>query len=136
MGSAVRGGGVGIFGIPRGASRLTNPRLAPCARPHPARGPGEQRGWMGPDVGPAFQRRSRGPLPFLIGVRLAETTCAFQQVSGGTLFSILGARLAGTRCPTPGVTGHARATPALRPRYCPVTPGGLLIGGVTESRSA
>eukprot|EP00661_Eupelagonemidae_sp_cell13_P024991 gene24991-biopygen14997 len=28
---------------------------------------------MGPEVGPAFQRRSRATLSFLLGVRLAET---------------------------------------------------------------
>eukprot|EP00661_Eupelagonemidae_sp_cell13_P023306 gene23306-biopygen1246 len=58
IGGAVRGG-VSNFGIFRGASRRANPRLAPRVRSHPARGPGTRRGRMGPEVGPAFQRRSR-----------------------------------------------------------------------------
>eukprot|EP00661_Eupelagonemidae_sp_cell13_P022078 gene22078-biopygen17693 len=32
-----------------------------CVRPHPPRGPGTRRGQMGPDAGPAFQRRYRTP---------------------------------------------------------------------------
>eukprot|EP00661_Eupelagonemidae_sp_cell13_P009947 gene9947-biopygen204 len=55
MGGAVRGGGVGGF------------RAFP--RPHPARGPGARRGRMGPEVGPAFQRRSRDTPSSNLGVR-------------------------------------------------------------------
>eukprot|EP00661_Eupelagonemidae_sp_cell13_P023215 gene23215-biopygen4294 len=57
----------------RGAPRRANPRLAPRVRPHPPRGPGARRGPMGPEVGPAFQRRSRDTPSSNIGVRLAET---------------------------------------------------------------
>eukprot|EP00661_Eupelagonemidae_sp_cell13_P018163 gene18163-biopygen18947 len=55
------------------ASRRANPRLVPRVRPHPPRGPGARRGRMGPEVGPAFQRRSRDTPSSNIGVRLAET---------------------------------------------------------------
>eukprot|EP00661_Eupelagonemidae_sp_cell13_P021552 gene21552-biopygen5676 len=48
-------------------------RLALRVRPHPPRGPGARRGRMGPEVGAAFQRRSRATIPFLLDVRLAET---------------------------------------------------------------
>eukprot|EP00661_Eupelagonemidae_sp_cell13_P010068 gene10068-biopygen12288 len=72
MGGAERGGG-GIFGLFRGASRRANPRLALRVRPHPPRGPGARRGPMGPEVGPAFQRRSWESDFSNLGVRLAET---------------------------------------------------------------
>eukprot|EP00661_Eupelagonemidae_sp_cell13_P019242 gene19242-biopygen11521 len=67
------GGGSGIFGIFRGASRRANPRLAPRVRPHPPRGPGARRGRMGLEVGPAFQRLSGRTLSPILGVRLAGT---------------------------------------------------------------
>eukprot|EP00661_Eupelagonemidae_sp_cell13_P016615 gene16615-biopygen18805 len=38
-------------------------------RPHPPRGPGARRGRMGPEVGPAFQRRSRDTASSNLGVR-------------------------------------------------------------------
>eukprot|EP00661_Eupelagonemidae_sp_cell13_P022225 gene22225-biopygen14753 len=59
------GGGVGISGIFRGASRRANPRLAPRVRPPPAARPGRAEG----TGGPAFQRRSRATLKFFLGVR-------------------------------------------------------------------
>eukprot|EP00661_Eupelagonemidae_sp_cell13_P024808 gene24808-biopygen13478 len=67
------GGGSGIYGMFRCASRRANPRIAPRVRPHPPRGPGARRGRMGPEVGPAFQRWSRRTLFPNLGVRLAET---------------------------------------------------------------
>eukprot|EP00661_Eupelagonemidae_sp_cell13_P022392 gene22392-biopygen10251 len=56
-------------------ARLPARKSAPRAArpPHPPRGPGARRGRMGPEVGPAFQRRSRDTPSSNIGVRLAET---------------------------------------------------------------
>eukprot|EP00661_Eupelagonemidae_sp_cell13_P007391 gene7391-biopygen6053 len=60
-GAAVLLGGVGTFGISRGASRRANPRLAPRVRPprgaRPGRADRADRG-----ICPAFQRRYRDTL--------------------------------------------------------------------------
>eukprot|EP00661_Eupelagonemidae_sp_cell13_P016270 gene16270-biopygen11286 len=44
-----------------------------AARPPPPAARSRHGGRMRPEVGPAFQRRSRDTVPFLLGVRLAET---------------------------------------------------------------
>eukprot|EP00661_Eupelagonemidae_sp_cell13_P020954 gene20954-biopygen5627 len=121
--AACCGGGslwaAGISGLFRGASRRANPRLAPRVRPHPPRGPGARRGRMGPEVGPAFQRRYRESYFSNLGVRFREfaprcgpprarapgaqmirlasgSSLAFQRLSRDTPSSNLGVRLAQT----------------------------------------
>eukprot|EP00661_Eupelagonemidae_sp_cell13_P022962 gene22962-biopygen14830 len=118
LGGAVRGGEkVGSFGIPWRASRRANPRLAPRARPHAARGPGARTGQMEREVGQAFQRhwrpvggnggggavlketfaRRSGPhaarAPGVQMIRMpAGRSPAFQQVSWDSIYAILSIR--------------------------------------------
>eukprot|EP00661_Eupelagonemidae_sp_cell13_P009636 gene9636-biopygen12244 len=74
------GGGGREFRDSRGASRCANPRLAPRVRSRPTRVPGARRGRMGPEAGPAFQRWSRGPLPFLAsGWRKLRLVCRIKK---------------------------------------------------------
>eukprot|EP00661_Eupelagonemidae_sp_cell13_P025598 gene25598-biopygen1466 len=82
--AAADGGGGGGGGCPArtaGAARSADKTMiafsfesegsAPQQTSPPPRRAARARGggWMGPEVGPAFQRRSRGLLPFLLGVR-------------------------------------------------------------------
>eukprot|EP00661_Eupelagonemidae_sp_cell13_P023563 gene23563-biopygen8877 len=104
----------------QGASRRAKPRLAPRVRSHPPRGPGARRGRMGPEVGPAFQRRYRE----LLGVRFTM----FRNLSR------VGARDLGIPAFAPrSEQPHARAPGAQMIRMASGRP--LLIGGVTDSRS-
>eukprot|EP00661_Eupelagonemidae_sp_cell13_P021988 gene21988-biopygen2695 len=62
------GGGREFWDFP---GRIPAQKSAPRAArpPHPPRVPGARRGRMGPEVGPAFQRRSGDTIKLMLGVR-------------------------------------------------------------------
>eukprot|EP00661_Eupelagonemidae_sp_cell13_P024286 gene24286-biopygen7386 len=76
----------GISGAPPGA-QIGVSHLAPRVRPHPPRGLGARRGRMGPEVGPAFQRRSQITCFSRLGVRGSRTMSGVYRGEGGYVAS-------------------------------------------------